>query len=104
MEKDDIVITSAFRTAIGKFNGSLSSQTAPELGSTVIKKCIEKSELKKEEIDMVYMGQVLTTGSGQNPARQASILAGLTNETTNTTINQVSRTLIDLLCHEIFYR
>ncbi len=89
MEKDDIVITSAFRTAIGKFNGSLSSQTAPELGSTVIKKCIEKSELKKEEIDMVYMGQVLTTGSGQNPARQASILAGLTNETTNTTINQV---------------
>ena len=89
MEKDDIVITSAFRTAIGSFNGSLSSKTGPELGSAVIKKCIENSELKKEEIDMVYMGQVLTTGAGQNPARQASILAGLSNETTNTTINLV---------------
>ncbi|MBO6482737.1 MAG: acetyl-CoA C-acetyltransferase [Pelagibacteraceae bacterium] len=89
MEKDDIVITSAFRTAIGSLNGSLSSKTAPELGSAVIKKCIENSELKKEEIDMVYMGQVLTTGAGQNPARQASILAGLSNETTNTTVNLV---------------
>jgi len=89
MKNDDIVITSAFRTAIGSFNGSLSSKTAPELGSTVIKKCIENSELKKEEVDMVYMGQVLTAGAGQNPARQASILAGLPHETTNTTVNQV---------------
>jgi acetyl-CoA C-acetyltransferase len=89
MEKDDIVITSAFRTAIGSLNGSLSSKTAPELGSAVIKKCIENSELKKEEVDMVNMGQVLTTGAGQNPARQASILAGLSNETTNTTVNLV---------------
>ena len=89
MKNDDIVITSAFRTAIGSLNGSLVSKTAPELGSAVIKKCIENSELKKEEIDMVYMGQVLTTGVGQNPARQASILAGLSNETTNTTVNQV---------------
>ena len=89
MKNDDIVITSAFRTAIGKFSGSLSSQTAPELGSTVIKKCVENSELKKEEVDMVYMGQVLTAGTGQNPARQASIFAGLPHETTNTTVNQV---------------
>ena len=89
MEDKDVVITSAFRTAIGSFNGTLSSKTAPELGSAVIKKCIENSELKKEEIDMVYMGQVLTTGAGQNPARQASILAGLSNETTNTTVNLV---------------
>ena len=89
MENDDVIITSAFRTAIGSFNGSLSSKTAPELGSTVIKKCIENSELKKEEVDMVYMGQVLSAGVGQNPARQASIFAGLPNTTTNTTINQV---------------
>ncbi|HJL63074.1 MAG TPA: acetyl-CoA C-acetyltransferase [Candidatus Marinimicrobia bacterium] len=89
MENDDIVITSAFRTAIGSLGGSLSSKTGPELGSVTIKKCVEKSELKKEEIDMVYMGQVLTTGAGQNPARQASILAGLSNETTNTTVNLV---------------
>ncbi|SVD85110.1 uncharacterized protein METZ01_LOCUS437964, partial [marine metagenome] len=58
MDNDDVIITSAFRTAIGSFNGSLSSKTAPELGSTVIKKCIENSELKKEEVDMVCMGQV----------------------------------------------
>ena len=89
MENDDVIITSAFRTAIGSFNGSLSSKTAPELGSTVIKKCIENSEIKKEEVDMVYMGQVLSAGVGQNPARQASIYAGLPNTTTNTTINQV---------------
>jgi len=89
MEDNDVIITSAFRTAIGSFNGTLSSKTAPELGSTVIKKCVEHSKLKQEEVDMVYMGQVLTTGAGQNPARQASILAGLSNETTNTTINQV---------------
>ena len=89
MEKSDIVITSAFRTAIGSLNGSLSSKTAPELGSAVIKKCIENSGLKKKEVDMVYMGQVLSAGVGQNPARQASILAGLSNETTNTTVNQV---------------
>ncbi|MDP6680381.1 MAG: acetyl-CoA C-acetyltransferase [Pelagibacteraceae bacterium] len=89
MKNDDIVITSAFRTAIGSFNGSLSSKTAPELGSVIIKKCVEKSELKKEEVDMTYMGQVLTAGAGQNPARQSSILAGLSNETTNITVNQV---------------
>ena len=89
MKSDDIVITSAFRTAIGSFNGSLSSKTAPELGSTVIKKCVENSDLKKEEVDMVYMGQVLTAGVGQNPARQSTIFAGLPNETTNTTVNQV---------------
>ena len=89
MKNDDIVITSAFRTAIGSFNGSLSSKTAPELGSVTIKKCVENSELKKEEVDMIYMGQVLTAGAGQNPARQATILAGLSNETTNTTVNQV---------------
>ena len=89
MKSDDIVITSAFRTAIGSFNGSLSSKTAPELGSTVIKKCVQDSGLKKEEVDMVYMGQVLTAGVGQNPARQSTIFAGLPNETTNTTVNQV---------------
>ena len=50
MNNDDVVITSAFRTAIGSFNGSLSSKTAPELGSVVIKKCVESSNLKKEDV------------------------------------------------------
>ena len=89
MNNEYVIITSAYRTAIGSFNGSLSSKTAPELGSTVIKKCVENSNIKKDEVDMVYMGQVLTAGVGQNPARQSSIFAGLSNETTNTTINQV---------------
>ena len=89
MNSNDIVITSAFRTAIGSFGGSLSSQTAPQLGGIVIKKCLEHSKLKSEDVDMVYMGQVLTTGSGQNPARQAAIYAGISKEKTATTINQV---------------
>jgi len=89
MNNNDIVITSAFRTAIGSFGGSLSSQTAPQLGGIVIKKCLEHSKLKSEDVDMVYMGQVLTTGSGQNPARQAAIYAGISKEKTATTINQV---------------
>jgi len=70
MEDKDIVITSAFRTPIGSFLGSLSDYSAPQLGSEVIKKCIEHSELKKDEVDMVYMGQVLQTGSGQNPKKK----------------------------------
>ena len=89
MNNDDIVITSAFRTAIGSFGGSLASQTAPQLGATVIKKCLEHSELKNDEVDMIYMGQVLTTGAGQNPARQAAMQAGIAKEKTATTINQV---------------
>ena len=89
MNNDDIVITSAFRTAIGSFGGSLASQTAPQLGAAVIKKCLEHSQLKNDEVDMIYMGQVLTTGAGQNPARQAAMQAGIAKEKTATTINQV---------------
>jgi acetyl-CoA C-acetyltransferase len=89
MKNTNIVITSAFRTAIGSFGGALAQQTASQLGSLVIKRCLEHSELKSEEVDMVYMGQVLTTGAGQNPARQAAIHAGISKEKTATTINQV---------------
>ena len=89
MKNTNIVITSAFRTAIGSFGGALAHQAASHLGSLVIKKCLEHSELKSVEVDMVYMGQVLTTGAGQNPARQAAIHAGISKEKTATTINQV---------------
>ena len=85
----DIVITSAFRTPIGSFLGSLSDHTAVELGTEVIKKCIEHSKLKNNEVDMVYMGQVLQTGLGQNPARQSLINSGIHNSKSATTINQV---------------
>ena len=89
MKNTNIVITSAFRTAIGSFGGALAHQAASYLGSLVIKRCLEHSELKSDEVDMVYMGQVLTTGAGQNPARQAAIHAGIAKEKTATTINQV---------------
>ena len=85
----DIVITSAFRTPIGSYRGSLSDHSAVELGTEVLKKCIEHSNLKNNEIDMVYMGQVLQTGLGQNPARQSLIKSGIDNSKTATTINQV---------------
>ena len=85
----DIVITSAFRTPIGSFLGSLSDHTAVELGTEVIKRCVEHSKLKNNEVDMVYMGQVLQTGAGQNPARQSLIKSGIDNSKTATTINQV---------------
>ena len=89
MKNTNIVITSAFRTAIGSFGGALAHQAASYLGSLVIKRCLEHSELKSDEVDMVYMGQVLTTGAGQNPARQAALHAGISKEKTATTINQV---------------
>ena len=89
IDDNDIVITSAFRTAIGSFIGSLSDHSAVQLGSEVIKRCIEHSNLKNNEVDMVYMGQVLQTGSGQNPARQSLINSGIENSKSATTINQV---------------
>ena len=89
IDDKDIVITSAFRTPIGSFLGSLSDHTAVQLGTEVIKKCIQHSNLQNNEVDMIYMGQVLQTGSGQNPARQSLINSGIDNSKTATTINQV---------------
>ena len=89
IKDNDIVITSAFRTPIGSFLGSLINHKSTELGSEVIKKCLEHSKLKDSDVDMVYMGQVLQAGCGQNPARQAAIHAGINKEKTATTINQV---------------
>ena len=88
-KEKSIVITSALRTAIGTFNGSLKNMQAHELGSAVIRENIKKSKLKSTEIDEVIMGQVLTTATGQNPARQAAIKAGIPVEKTAYVINQV---------------
>ena len=85
----DIVIAGALRTAIGKFGGSLAKTPAPELGATVIRALLEKTGVKPEAISEVIMGQVLTAGSGQNPARQATIRAGLPNAVPAMTINKV---------------
>ena len=73
----DIVIVSAARTAVGKFGGSLAKVAAPDLGAIVIDEVLKRAKLKGEDVSEVIMGQVLTAGSGQNVARQASIKAGL---------------------------
>ena len=87
--KKNVVITSAVRTAIGTFGGSLKKMQAHDLGSIVIKDVIKKSNLQSNEVDEIIMGQVLTGGVGQNPARQAAISAGLPIEKTAYVINQV---------------
>ncbi|MBR3309203.1 MAG: acetyl-CoA C-acetyltransferase [Lachnospiraceae bacterium] len=85
----EIVIASACRTAIGKFGGTLKDVSAVELGATVIKEAVNRAGLKPEQIDEVIMGGVIMGGLGQNPARQASIKAGLPVECTAMTINIV---------------
>ncbi|MBP9743284.1 MAG: acetyl-CoA C-acetyltransferase, partial [Burkholderiales bacterium] len=85
----NVVIVAAKRTAVGSFMGSLAKVSAPELGSIVIKSLLAETKVKPEQISEVIMGQVLTAGSGQNPARQATLKAGLPTATPAMTINQV---------------
>ena len=85
----DVVIVSAARTAVGKFGGSLSKIAAPELGAAVIRAVLERGGVKPEQVSEVIMGQVLTAGSGQNPARQASLKAGLPTAVPALTVNMV---------------
>ena len=86
---EKVVIVAAARTAIGTFGGSLASISAPKLGATVIKALLEKTGITPDSIDEVILGQVLTAGSGQNPARQAAIYAGLPETVPAMTINKV---------------
>jgi acetyl-CoA C-acetyltransferase len=85
----NIVIVDAARTAIGAFNGSLAGIPAHELGAKAIQGLLKRSGVKPEQVDEVILGQVLTAGVGQNPARQAAIAAGLPVETSALTINKV---------------
>jgi len=85
----DVVIVSAVRTAIGAFGGALSGLSASEIGQIVIRDSLDRANLKAADVSEVVMGQVLTSGTGQNPARQASIGAGVPNEVPALTINQV---------------
>ena len=89
MSKKNIVITSAARTAIGSFRGSLKNMQAHDLGSLVVKAVMKKSNLNPDDIDELIMGQVLTGATGQNPARQAAIQAEIPVEKTAYVINQV---------------
>jgi acetyl-CoA C-acetyltransferase len=85
----DIVIAAGARTPIGSFNGSLSSYSAAGLGEIVIREVLKRANVDAAEVNDVIMGQVLTAGQGQNPARQAAIKAGLSESSTAITINQV---------------
>ncbi|MDG9671404.1 acetyl-CoA C-acetyltransferase [Hahella sp. CR1] len=84
-----VVIVAATRTPVGAFGGSLATLSADQLGSAVIKKLLEQTGVDPAKVDEVLLGQVLTAGCGQNPARQASINAGLPNSTPAMTINKV---------------
>ena len=86
---ENIVIVAAVRTAVGSFGGSLSSLQATELGATVLKELLERTGVKPDQIDEVILGQVLTAGAGQNPARQTVIKSGLPYEVPAMTINKV---------------
>ena len=86
---EDIVIVSAVRTAVGKFGGSLAKIPATELGAIVIKEALARAKVDPAQVGEVIMGQVLAAGAGQNPARQASLKAGLPKEVPALTINAV---------------
>lgn len=86
---EDIVIVSAARTAVGKFGGSLAKMPATELGAIAIKAALERAKVGLDQVGEVIMGQVLCAGSGQNPARQALMKAGIAKETPALTINAV---------------
>ena len=86
---NNVVITAAVRTAIGNFGGALAHIPAHQLGAHVIKALLDRSGLQPEQIDEVILGQVLTAGSGQNPARQSALGAGLPDSCPAMTINKV---------------
>ena len=85
----DIVIVAATRTAIGKFGGTLSKTPAPELGAAVVQELLRRAKLSGEQVQELIFGQVLTAGSGQNPARQTVIKSGLPQSVPALTINAV---------------
>src|SRR3972149_3779417 len=85
----DAVIVSACRTPIGSFMGSLSSFSAPRLGSIVIEEAVKRAGIKKTDVQEVIMGNVLTAGIGQAPARQAALFAGLPESVECMTVNKV---------------
>mgnify|MGYP003721892209 CR=1 FL=1 len=85
----DVVIVAATRTAIGSFQGSLANVPAVELGATVIRALLEKTGIEPAQVDEVILGQILTAGQGQNPARQAAMKAGIPQEATAWGLNQL---------------
>jgi acetyl-CoA C-acetyltransferase len=89
MKDEDVVIVSAARTPVGSFNGALSSVPAHTLGEVAIRAALDRAHVPPADVDEVIMGQILTAGEGQNPARQAAIAAGIPIEATAWGLNQV---------------
>ena len=85
----EVVIISGVRTPIGAYKGSLKNMKSHELGSIVINEALKQSKFNKDEIDEVIMGQVLSAGAGQNPARQAAVNAGIPFSKPSHMVNQV---------------
>ena len=86
---EDVVIISGCRTPVGKFQGSLADFTAPQLGAIVVREAVRRAGIKPEQVDECIMGNVVSAGLGQNPARQAAIFGGLSPATGAMTINKV---------------
>jgi len=85
----DIVVVSAARTAVGSFNGAFANTPAHELGAVAIKAALERAKVEGADVNEVIMGQILTAGQGQNPARQAAMKAGIPQEATAWQLNQL---------------
>lgn len=113
MKLNDVVIVAATRTAIGSFQGALSSLSATQLGGIAIESVVKQAGIAGSDVNEVYMGNVCAAGLGQAPARQAAIFGGLPTNTVCTTINKVcssgmktvmlaSQTL--MLGHQVSYK
>ena len=85
----DVVIIAGCRTPIGKFQGSLSDMTAPQIGAVAVREAVKRANLQPQQVDECIMGNVISAGIGQNPARQAALFGGLTSEVGALTINKV---------------
>src|SRR5436190_17556539 len=88
-QDNDVVIISGVRTAVGKFQGSLSDRSATQLGAIVVREAVKRAQVDPAQVDECIMGNVVTAGLGQNPARQAAIYGGLAPTTGAMTINKV---------------
>src|SRR5919108_1986545 len=88
-QDNDVVIISGVRTAVGKFQGSLSDMSAPQLGAIVVREAVKRAKMDAAKVDECIMGNVISAGLGQNPARQAAIFGGLAPEVSAMTVNKV---------------
>ena len=86
---EEVIIAGAYRTAIGRLSGTLAGMSGVEMGSALIRQSLARLDLAPDAVDSVILGQVLTAGAGQNPARQSTIRAGLAQSVPAVTVNQV---------------